>query len=195
MAYGDVTQLLSRIRAGDAAAAENLLPIVYEEMRQLARARMARERAGHTLQATALVHEAFLRLTGGEEVGWDGRAHFFAAAAEAMRRVLVDHARRRAREKRGGGAVQVTLDEQAASVDAGDVDVLALSEALDGLEALDAGMAAVVKLRYFAGLSVEETAAALGASPRTVNRQWTAARAWLRRALADDARRLPEAGA
>jgi RNA polymerase sigma factor (TIGR02999 family) len=180
------TELLSSISGGDPHAASELLPLVYEELRRLARHRMARERPGQTLTATALVHEAYLRLVGGDDPPWENRAHFFAAAAEAMRRILVERARRRSREKHGGGQWRVTLDEQIVGADAESDDLLALHEALSRLEVLDPGMATVVKLHQFAGLSLVETAAALGSSDRTVSRQFTAARAWLRRELGRD---------
>ena len=160
--------------------------MVYDELRKLARSRMAREVGGHTLQPTALVHEAYLRLLGPEEQSWDSRGHFFAAAAEAMRRVLIDHARRRSRKKRGGASERVSFDDHAADLPAGllgdgsDAELLALDQALNKLEARDETMTTVVKLRYFAGLSIRETAGAMGISTRSVNRQWTAARSWLR---------------
>lgn len=178
------TELLSSIGDGDPHAAAELLPLVYEELRRLARSRMARERPGQTLTATALVHEAYLRLVGDEDPPWANRAHFFAAAAEAMRRILIERARRRSREKHGGGQWRVTLDDQIVGADAESEELLALHEALSRLELIDEGMATVVKLHQFAGLSLVETAAALGTSERTVSRQFTAARAWLRRELA-----------
>ena len=179
---GQVTQLLAEVAAGRRQASEELLPLLYDALRRLARARMAHEPAGHTLQPTALVHEAYLRLVGGEPVGWVGRGHFFAAAAEAMRRILVERARSHARLKRGGDLQRVDL-ETAHGIDPRSAELEALDEALGRLEAHDPEMAQVVKLRYFAGLSVEETASALGTSTRTVNRQWTAAKAWLHRAM------------
>jgi RNA polymerase sigma factor (TIGR02999 family) len=180
---GDLTEILDAITAGDDGATERLLPLVYTELRALARARMARERGGLTLQPTALVHEAYLRLFGRSHPRWENRAHFFGAAAEAMRRILIERARRAARLKRGASPRRVPLaelpDEQTLAAE----DLLALGEALDRLEALDAAMARVVKLRYFAGLTVEEASALLDVSPRTIDRQWTAARAWLQREL------------
>ena len=174
-----VTRLLEQARRGEPGATEQLLPLVYDELRRLARSRMRSERPGHTLQPTALVHEVYLRLMGAEGA-WEGRGHFFAAAAEAMRRILIERARRVRRLKRGGDLNRVELDDQV-SADGPRVDeVLAVDEALGRLEAQDAQMAAVVKLRYFGGLTVEEIAQALGTSPRTVNRLWTGARAWLR---------------
>jgi RNA polymerase sigma factor (TIGR02999 family) len=180
----DVTQLLAAARTGDPQAAAQLLPVVYEELRRLAAARMAAEKPGHTLQATALVHEAYVRLVGGEQPrDWDDRGHFFAAAAEAMRRILVDRARERSSRKRGGDRRRLDLDDlgdQVASEDerAAD-DLLALDEALRQFEAEDLARARLVKLRYFAGLSIRDAAAALGISPATAKRQWVYARAWL----------------
>jgi RNA polymerase sigma factor (TIGR02999 family) len=178
-----VTQLLEQIRRGEAGASERLLPLVYDELRRLARARMAAERPGHTLQPTALVHEAYLRLIGSGDVSWDSRGHFFGAAAEAMRRILIERARRARRIKRGGDLRRVELDDQVPEAGPRVDEVLAVDEALARLEALDAQMAAVVKLRYFAGLTIDEVAQALGTSTRTVNRLWTGARAWLRREI------------
>jgi RNA polymerase sigma factor (TIGR02999 family) len=177
------TLLIRRISEGNRQAASELLPLVYEELRRLARARLARERPGQTLQPTALVHEAYLRLVEGADPGWDGKRHFFAAAAEAMRRILIERARRRAAEKHGGSAERVTLEDVAAEAEVAPETLLAIDEALDRLEKIDREMAQVVKLRYFAGLSVGETAESLGLSPRTVNRHWTGARAWLLREL------------
>jgi RNA polymerase sigma factor (TIGR02999 family) len=176
-------RLLDSIGEGDPRAAAELLPLVYEELRKLARARMARETPGQTLQPTALVHEAYLRLVGESESSWANRAHFFAAAARAMRRILVERARRTGREKHGGGQLRVTLDERLLGTAPASEELLALHEALSRLEVQDPEMAQVVELHQFAGLSIAETAAALGASERTVSRRWTAARAWLRREL------------
>jgi len=178
-----VTRLLQEIGRGDARAADELLPLVYAELRQLARARMSRETPGHTLQPTALVHEAYLRLVGDADVEWENRAHFFAAAAEAMRRILIERARRVGRQRHGGGQRRVTLDDQTPSPAADFAELLAVDQALDRLEAADPQMAAVVKLHYFAGLSVAETAQALATSERTVSRAWTGARAFLKREL------------
>lgn len=184
---GELTTILAAMTAGDAEAADRLLPLVYGELRALARMKMAREGAGHTLQPTALVHEAYLRLFGRSRPRWENRAHFFGAAAEAMRRILIERARRRARLKRGASPRRVPLvelpDEQTLHAE----ELLSLDRALDRLEALDSSMARVVTLRYFAGLTVDETAAALDVAPRTVDRQWTAARAWLQRELTRDA--------
>ncbi len=181
-----VTVLLEAIRRGESPAAAELLPLVYDELRRLAEREMAKERRGHTLQPTALVHEAYLRLVGGAEVRWEGRVHFFRAAAQAMRRILVDSARRRATLKHGGAA-RVPLSEASAVADEPrPAELLALDESLDRLEQRDPRKADVVKLRYFAGLSIEDTGAALGVTPRTVTRDWTAAKAWLFRDITGD---------
>ena len=180
----DVTQILAAIEAGDPKAAAKLLPLVYEELRKLAAARLAQEKPGQTLQPTALVHEAYLRLVGGEQSrDWDGRGHFFAAAAEAMRRILVDHVRQKKSLKGGGGRVRVELREDAAAAPERSDEILAVDEALAGLAAADPTAAELVKLRYFAGLSVDEAAAALNMSPRSADRLWAYARAWLQRAV------------
>lgn len=179
---GLVTESLARVQSGEVGAERELLPIIYSELRKIARAHMARERAGSTLQPTALVHEAYLRLLGGSEVTWDSRGHFYAAAAEAMRRILIERARRYARVKHGGELQRVSFDQEfegALGLAPRSSEILALDQALDRLESLDAEMAQVVKLRFFAGLTVPETAKALGCSPRSVNRHWTAARAWI----------------
>jgi len=178
----DVTQILSKIESGDPAAAEQLLPLVYEELRKLAAVRLAAEPSGNTLQPTALVHEAYLRLVGSANGdSWDHRGHFFAAAAEAMRRILIDNARRRAAERHGGGLQRQVLAADAAPSPEPREDLLALDEALDRLAAEDPLKANLVKLRYFVGLSLPEAAAALGLSERTAGRHWAFARAWLRR--------------
>jgi RNA polymerase sigma factor (TIGR02999 family) len=180
----DVTALLLAWRAGDAQAGERLLPMVYEELHRQAARAMRREDDAHTLQPTALVHEAYLRLVDQRRVEWKNRAHFFGVAAQAMRRVLVDHARGRLAEKRGGALQRVTLGDAGseASTDAG-LEVLALHEALERLAQLDADQARLVELRYFGGLGIDETAEALGVSAATVKREWAVARAWLRREL------------
>jgi len=157
---------------------DGLIPIVYEELRRLAHHYMRGERVGHMLQTTALVNEAYMRLVDVERIEWSSRGHFFAMAATMMRRVLVDHARERARDKRGGGLVFTTLAEHAVTASPA-IDVLALDEALDRLAAMDPQQARIVELRYFTGLTIEETAEALGISPATVKRDWTWARAWL----------------
>jgi RNA polymerase sigma factor (TIGR02999 family) len=182
----DVTVLLHAIAQGDRKASGELLPLVYDELRRLAATYMSRERAGQTLQATALVHEAYLRLIGTEDPGWDNRGHFFGAAAQAMRRILVDRARRRGRIRHGGENRRVELDERAVAEDGPSIDMLALDEALTRLEALDERKAKVVMLRYFAGLGIEETAQALAVSPATVKNEWAFARAWLQKELAGD---------
>jgi RNA polymerase sigma factor (TIGR02999 family) len=189
----EVTRILSVLQHGDAgAAAEQLLPLVYEELRKLAAQRLTHEAPGQTLQATALVHEAYLRLIGAEaEVCWHGRGHFFAAAAEAMRRILVERARHRQRLRHGGGRKRVDLDVAidspagAPDVQSSPDELLALDEALTRLAAEAHDAAEVVKLRYFAGLTIQQSADALGISVRTANRHWTYAKAWLFQQLAD----------
>jgi RNA polymerase sigma factor (TIGR02999 family) len=172
--------LLRRWSAGDASALDSLVPAVHAELTRLAASYMRREREGHTLDATALVHEAFLRLVDQQHVEWASRGHFFAIAAQAMRRVLVDYARGRVAAKRGGGAERVTLSGIAAPRSpAADIDILWLNDALDRLAQLDPRQARVVELRYFAGMSVEEVAEAMSISPATVKREWTTARVWL----------------
>ncbi|MFO1095679.1 MAG: ECF-type sigma factor [Planctomycetaceae bacterium] len=180
----DVTQILQQIEAGDTAAAEQLLPLVYHELRRLAAARMSAESPDHTLQATALVHEAYLRLVGGSQPQqWNGRGHFFAAAAEAMRRILVESARSRQRLKRGGGHERIDLGEAMLIADQSPGMLLDIDEALSRLATEDAMAAQLVKLRFFAGLSIEECAAVLGMSRTVAYDQWAYARAWLRCAL------------
>jgi RNA polymerase sigma-70 factor, ECF subfamily len=174
-----VTALLRAWAAGDGDALDRLAPLVESELRQVARAYMARERAGHTLQPTALVNEVFLRLIESHDVNWQHRAHFFGIAARLMRRVLVDHARSHRYQKRGGGAQRVTLDEALAAVRQPEVDVLALDAALTKLARIDERRCKVIELRYFAGLTVEETAIALDVSMDTVKRDWRLARLWL----------------
>ena len=180
---GEVTRLLDEISGGDRYAADELIPLVYAELKKLAHSRLARERPGHTLQTTALVHEAYLRLVGSKTGNWENRAHFFGAAAEAMRRILVERARRVARLKRGGDWERVDLLNAPDSYAPRAEELLALNEALERLEANDRQMATVIKLRYLVGFSVEETAEALGLSPRTVNRHWDGGRAWLLREM------------
>ena len=182
----DVSRLLDAVAAGNRHAAADLLPLVYDELRKLAAARMADESPEHTLQPTALVHEAYLRLVGREDDNrWDGRGHFFAAAAEAMRRILVDAARRKARQRHGGGRVRVGLDEAQPAAPAPDDqdDLVALDAAMTRLSAEDSQAARLVELRYFARLSISEAAEVLGVSPRTADRLWVFARAWLHRSL------------
>ena len=183
----DVTSLLDAAAAGEPQAAAELLPLVYAELRQLAAARLAGEKAGHTLQPTALVHEAYLRLVGGEhQQDWNGRAHFFGAAAEAMRRILVESARRKGRHRHGGGRKRLTLADLEVAAEAPDPDVLALSEALDRLAAVNARAAELVKLRYFAGLTSHEAAGVLNISARKADQVWAYARTWLLSCLEDD---------
>ena len=180
----DVTRILSAIEQGDPRAAEQLLPLVYDELRKLASERMAQEKPGQTLQATALVHEAYLRLVDVDKVQhWNSRGHFFAAAAEAMRRILVDNARRKQSKKRGGDRIRLDLDQLGAATSARLDDVLDIDAALVGLANADAQAAELVKLRYFAGLSIPQAAAALGTSPRNADFLWAYARAWLLRSL------------
>lgn len=181
----DVTRILNAIEGGDRQAAGQLLPIVYQELRRLASKKMVHEKAGHTLQPTALVHEAFLRLIGGQDKQqWDGRIHFFAAAAESMRRILVESARKRNAGKRGGDLQRQELsDGDAIHCPEDAATLLSLDDALAKLAAEDANLASLVELRYFTGLSIDETAAVLGVSARTVKRNWTYARAWLRREM------------
>jgi RNA polymerase sigma factor (TIGR02999 family) len=180
----DVTQILTAIEQGNSHAAEELLPLVYDELRKLAAARLAEEKPGHTLQPTALVHEAYVRLVGGgQSQGWGGRGHFFAAAAEAMRRILVEAARRKRAEKAGGGWQRQELIDAELAVDSAGDDLFAVDEALTRLAAADPRAARLVELRFFLGMSLEEAAAELGLQVRTASRDWAFARAWLRREL------------
>ena len=179
----DVTRILDRVQQGDPKAAEELLPLVYEELRKLATHRMAGEAAGQTLQPTALVHEAWLRLAGEAKDRWDSRAQFFAAAAEAMRRILIERARRRMAKKRGGAAAHEPLEESRIELAAPTDEILAVHDALDRLAAEDPQAADLVKLRYFVGMNMPEAAAALGVPLRSAERLWTFARAWLRGAM------------
>ena len=175
----EVTRILNAIEVGDARAPEELLPIVYDELHRLAQQQMNRERSDHTLQATALVHEAYIRLVDSPEPDWSCRRYFFAAAAEAMRRILIDRARARGAQKRGGRQVRLQLDLSLFASEESSGELLDLDEALTKLAAEDAQMAELVKLRFFAGLTTHEAAAALGISTSTLNRQWRYARAWL----------------
>jgi RNA polymerase sigma factor (TIGR02999 family) len=176
----EVTQILSQIESGDPSAAAELLPLVYEELRRLAAAKLADENPGHTLQGTALVHEAYLRLADSEQARhWNSRTHFFRAAAEAMRRILVDNARRKRSLKRGGQFNRIDLDAAAANETLPDEDLLAVNEALEKLASHDSEKAELVKLRYFAGFSVQEAADALGISRATADRHWQYAKTWL----------------
>jgi RNA polymerase sigma factor (TIGR02999 family) len=184
----DVTQLLQAVSAGDPKAAAELLPLVYEELRRLAARKMAGEARGQTLQPTALVHEAWLRLTGAGDQTWQNRAHFYGAAAEAMRRILIERARRRLAAKRGSGAAPLDLDEMEIPSPASDDDnLLRVNEALEKFAAVDSRKAELVKLRYFIGLNFEETAAALGIAVPTAKQWWAYARAWLTVEMRDSA--------
>jgi RNA polymerase sigma factor (TIGR02999 family) len=175
----EMTRILDALQQGDPKAADELLPLVYDELRRLAAHKMAGEAPGQTLQPTALVHEAWLRLGGDQQPAWENRAHFFAAAAEAMRRILIDKARAKVRLRRGGGAERVDLEQVTVAMEDADDTVLAVHEALDKLAARDPVKAQIVKLRYFVGLSHQEIAAALGVAEPTVRRHWAYARAWL----------------
>ncbi len=179
----DVTQILNAIEQGDAQAAEKLLPLIYEELRVLAAQKMSHELPGQTLQATALVHEAYIRLVGEEVRNWDSRGHFFAAAAEAMRRILVENARRKKSSKHGGDKMKVDLDYAELAIEEPSEDLIALDEALTRLSETDPSVADLVKLRYFAGLTIEQAAEFLGISRRTAVEHWAYARAWLRREI------------
>jgi len=179
----EVSQLLRAWGEGDQTALEKLMPLVYEDLRRMARRHMGRQGPGHTLQTTALIHEAYLRLVDQKEARWQNRTHFFAVAARAMRQILVDYARARHAAKRGGEAVVVSLDEAAVASDERAAELLALDDALESLAAIDRRKCQVVELRYFGGLSVEETAEVLKVSPETVARDWRMARAWLRQEI------------
>lgn len=185
MANCNVTQILQQIESGDPSAAEQLLPLVYDELRKLAAAKLANEKPGQTLQATALVHEAYLRLVGDSQhdASWDSRGHFFAAAAEAMRRILIDQARAKGRQKRMGDRRRFDIDAIDVAVHATPDQLLAIDDALAKLEREDPTVFELVRLRYFAGLNVEQAAAALGISPATAYRHWNYARAWLHEEL------------
>lgn len=182
----EITQVLAEISSGDESSTERLLPLVYNELRSLAKSRMAMESASSTLQPTALVHEAYLRLVGvNSQADWNSRAHFFGAASTAMRRILVEAARRKSRVKHGGNLDRQQFEEQQFEGIVPDDELLALDESLDQLKQFDAQAAKIVELRYFGGLTVEETAQAVGISPRSVKREWSYARAWLRVRLED----------
>lgn len=182
-----VTELLVRWRGGDRKALEELMPLVYEELRRLAHHYLRQERSDHTLQSTALVHEAYLRLAGQNPPQWQNRAHFFGIAAHIMRQILVEYARGRSAAKRGGNALTLTLDEAVALPQGMDVDVVALDKALSELSDLDVQQSRIVELRFFAGLTIEDTSEVLGISPATVKRDWVTARAWLFRAMTGEA--------
>ena len=181
----DVTLLLSTLTRGDEAAASKLIPLVYDELRRLAASYMRREHEGHTLQATALVHEAYLKLVEQRSVTWQSRAHFFGVAAQLMRRILIDHARGHLRQKRGGEHKKVSLDEAFVFSEQKSAELLAVNDALELLARVDSRQARVVELRFFAGLSVEEAAEVLGVSPKTVKRDWSVAKTWLYADLKD----------
>ena len=183
----DVTDLLLSMRDGNPHAVEAVVPLVYEELRRIARRQLRGEREGHTLSATALVHEAYLKLVHLDRMDWRSRAHFLAVAAQAMRRILVNHALHRKRQKRGGAAIHVALDAVEPAAAAPAEEVLALHDAICRLEALEPRHARIVEMRFFGGLTIDETADALGVSPATVKRDWTLLRAWLRRELGIDA--------
>jgi RNA polymerase sigma factor (TIGR02999 family) len=183
----EVTQLLADWGRGDKSAFDKLFPLVQDELRRIARRQMSQERPGHTLQATALVNEAYLKLAGQNGFEWQSRAHFYAVCAQVMRHVLIDHARGHARHKRGGGAVQVSLDEVDLLAEHRADELVALDEALCSLEAFDPQKSRIVELRYFGGLSIEETAEVLDISPRTVRREWRRSKAWLYRMISEGA--------
>jgi RNA polymerase sigma factor (TIGR02999 family) len=179
----DLTYLLIQWSKGDSAALDALVPLVYDELRRLAQLYLSREKPGHTLSSTALVHEAYLRLVKQKGVTWQNRAHFFAVAARMMRRILVDHARSHGYAKRGGGAMTLSLDESIAPAPQREMDLVALDDALDTLAKLDERQSRMVELRFFGGLSIEETSEVLGVSAPTVKREWASARAWLYREI------------
>jgi RNA polymerase sigma factor (TIGR02999 family) len=174
-----VTDLLRRWSAGDVAARESLVPLVYDELRRLARYYLASQRSDHTLQSTAVVHEAYLRLAGRDNVHWENRSHFFAVAAQLMRRILVDHARKRNAAKRGGAHLTLLVDEAVGPSSQRELDLVALDDALKALAELDERQSRIVELRFFGGLSIEDTSRILEISPATVKREWSTARAWL----------------
>jgi RNA polymerase sigma factor (TIGR02999 family) len=188
----DVTQVLTQIESGDPSATEHLLPLVYDELRKLAAAQLSQERPGQTIQATALVHDAYIRLVDVKKArSWDSRGHFFAAAAEAMRRILIEHARAKNSVKRGGAHQRIELDSACLSTEPQVLDLLALDEALSRLEASDPDKAKLVKLRFFAGLTMSEAATALGVSLATAERYWTFARTWLYAEMTDPPSAVP----
>ena len=181
----EVTQLLADWGKGDRSALDKLFPLVHSELRRIAQRQMNQERGGHTLQATALVNEAYLKLVGQQEFEWHNRAHFFAVCAQVMRHILIDHARAHARDKRGGGAIQVSLNDVAVIAEDQASHLVALDEALRLLEGLDPQKGRIVELRYFGGMSIEETAEVLNISPRTVRREWQRSKAWLYRMISE----------
>ncbi|HKT48064.1 MAG TPA: sigma-70 family RNA polymerase sigma factor [Candidatus Acidoferrales bacterium] len=182
-----LTDLLAQWRAGQREALDSLMPLVYEELRGLARHYLQQERPGHTLQSTALVHEAFVRLVGQNPPDWQSRTHFYGVAARLMRQILVDHARASRAAKRGGDSLKLTVDEGLLGAKKADLDIVALDEALTSLAQLNPQQSQIVELRFFSGLSIEETAEVMGSSPATVKRHWTAARAWLFREMSRSA--------
>jgi len=175
----EVTELLRRWSGGDVAARESLVPLVYDELRRLARYYLASQRSDHTLQSTAIVHEAYLRLAGRDNVHWENRSHFFAVAAQLMRRILVDHARKRNAAKRGGAHLTLLVDETVEPSSQRELDLVALDDALKALAELDERQSRIVELRFFGGLSIDDTSRILDISPATVKREWSTARAWL----------------
>ena len=188
MAGADVTQVLQEVCDGHSSAVDRLLPLVYDELRRLAECSMKLERSDHTLQATALVHEAYLKLVNQREAQWKHRAHFFAVAAQVIRRVLIDHAKMHRSQKRGGNRHKATLLEPAAMVGLPALDILALHEALERLGSIDDRQAKIVEMRFFSGMTIDEVAEVLGLAPRTVDEDWSMARAWLRRELSRGAK-------
>ena len=185
MSPQEVTQLLADWGKGDRSALDKLFPLVHSELRRIAQRQMSGERPGHTLQATALVNEAYLKLAGQQGFDWQNRAHFFAVSAQVMRHILIDHARAHARDKRGGGAIQVSLNEALVVAEDQAAHLIALDDALRMLESLDPQKGKIVELRYFGGLSIEEAAEVLKVSPRTVRREWQRAKAWLYRMMTE----------
>jgi RNA polymerase sigma factor (TIGR02999 family) len=179
----DVTKVLRELSDGDQDAPARLMPLVYDELRKLSQGYLQAERPDHTLQATALVHEAYIRLVDWQNVTWQNRAHFFAVAAQIMRRILVDSAREKSAQKRGGGLTRLSLDEAVSFAQEREVDLVALDDALNSLAKLDAAQSKIVELRFFGGLTIEETAEALSISPSTVKREWTLAKAWLHKTI------------
>lgn len=191
----DVTEILERVRQGDKDAPARLMPLVYDELRRLADHYLRQERSDHTLQATALVHEAYLKLTDQTRVSWQNRAHFFGVAAQLMRRILVDHARQHLAAKRGGYQKKLSLDDAVGYMQRRDIDLIALDDALNALAKLDERQSRIVELRFFGGLTIEETAEALGVSPATVKVDWSMAKAWLRREISGGGSRVDASNA
>ncbi len=186
MAEENTTRILQDLSAGDQRAADKLLPLVYDELRRLAAVYFSRERTDHTLQPTALVHEAYLRLIDQRETEWQNRAHFFGVAANMMRRILIDHARAHASEKHGGNRTRITLDKSVSFPNRNEIDLVAIDEALHVLAKLDETQSRIVELRFFGGLTIEETAEVLNISPATVKREWQMAKAWLYERMKDE---------